>query len=60
MWVKVPSPSADMLSHSLPGVIGLLLSTGEREPELVQSVLGIRLVVPEAIIGFAPAVPAAA
>ena len=49
-----------MLSHSLPGVIGRLLSTGEREPELVQSVLGIRLVVPEAIIGFAPAVPAAA
>lgn len=31
-----------------------MLSTGEREPELVQSVLGIRLVVPEAIIGFAP------
>lgn len=43
----------DHVAQTRPRVIGLSLSTGERLPELVQAVLGMRLVVPAAIIGVA-------
>lgn len=39
--------------RTLPGVIGLSLSTVERLPELVQAVLNVRFVVPDAVIGVA-------
>ena len=39
--------------RTLPGVIGFSLSTVERLPELVQAVLSVRLVVPDAVIGVA-------
>lgn len=42
------------VTRTLPRVVGLSLSTGERVPELVQAVVGLRLVVPDAIIGVAP------
>jgi methanogenic corrinoid protein MtbC1 len=47
---------AQLVEHAArttPGVIGLSLSTAERLPELVQIVLGLRLVVPNAVIGVA-------
>lgn len=40
-------------TRSMPSVIGLSLSTAERLPEMVQIVLGLRLVVPHAVIGVA-------
>lgn len=41
------------VTRTRPGVIGLSLSTADRLPELVQTVLGLRLVVPHAVIGVA-------
>lgn len=43
----------DHVTRTLPRVIGLSLSTPERVPELVQAAVGLRLIVPEAIIGVA-------
>lgn len=43
----------DHVARTRPGVIGLSLSTADRLPELVQTVLGLRLVVPHAVIGVA-------
>ncbi len=44
----------DHAARTLPKVIGLSLSTRERLPGLVEAVVGLRLTVPEAIIGVAP------
>lgn len=43
----------DHATRTAPGVIGLSLSTAERLAELVQIVLGLRLAVPQAVIGVA-------
>lgn len=47
-----------LLAHverTQPGIIGLSLSTEERLDTLVRLVVGMRLIVPDAIIGVAPA-----
>lgn len=43
------------VEHTQPGIIGLSLSTEERLDTLVRLVVGMRLIVPDAIIGVAPA-----
>lgn len=45
----------DRARHTLPTIIGLSLSTSERLSDMVKAILALRLLLPEAIIGVAPA-----
>ena len=44
----------DRARHTLPTIIGLSLSTSERLPEMLQAILALRLLLPDAMIGVAP------
>jgi len=44
----------DRARHTLPTIIGLSLSTGERLPEMLKAILALRLLLPGTMIGVAP------
>lgn len=56
--LKISEHHDDLVSHVVatrPTVVGLSLSTKERLPDLIRLTLALRIVVPSAIIGVAPA-----